>query len=145
LSVFAEGAVSLGGSEYNLQRLALFAEVDDEWRRRPIISSSVLRGRLEVVRAFYRTLLAEFVGRRDLLRIPKVIQGAVNRVCHDGKFEHPVIVHPNAGEVYFEIGPQSLTHDIRLGVRVGGAVPAVVVAPFHETPLMSMLRASLHL
>ena len=56
-----------------------------------------------------------------------------------------MIVYPNASEVYFEIWPQNLTIDIRLGVRVGGTVPAIVVNQFNETPLMGMLKGSLHL
>lgn len=145
LSVFCEGPVALGDSDYNLQRLGFFVEVDDTWRRQPIVSSAVLRGRLDVVRQFYRRLMAELVGRRELLAVAKVVQGAFNKLCHKGDLGFPVIVHPNAAEVYFEIWPQSLTVDIRLGVRVGGTVPAMVVNPFHPTPLMDMLKASLHL
>lgn len=145
LSAFCEGPACIGDSDYNVYRLREFTEVDDAWLRRPIVSSALLRGRLDVVREFYRKLLAEFVGRQDLLRIQKVIQGAFNKLCQDGGFGFPVILHPNAAEVYSEIWPQSLTIDIRLGVRVGGTVPAIVVNPFQETPLMGMLRGSLSL
>lgn len=145
LSVFSEGPVSIGESDYNVHRLQLFTDVDDNWRRRPIVSSTLLRGKIDVVREFYRALFAEFVGREDLFRIHKVIQGAFNKLCQEGDFSFPVIVYPNASEVYFEIWPQNLTIDIRLGVRVGGTVPAIVVNQFNETPLMGMLKGSLHL
>ena len=42
------------------------------------VSSALLRGRLDLMCAFYRRLFAEFVGRAELLRIHKSIQGAVN-------------------------------------------------------------------
>jgi hypothetical protein len=74
-----------------------------------------------------------------------MIQGAFNKLCQGEDFDFPVILHPNAAEVYFEIGPQNLTIDMRLGVRIGGTVPAVVVSPYRETPLMDMLRGCLHL
>ena len=56
-----------------------------------------------------------------------------------------MIIHPNAAEVYFEISPQRLSIDDRLGVRVCGTVPAIVVKPFIRSPLTNMLRASLRL
>jgi hypothetical protein len=145
LSAFCEGPARIGDSDYNVYRLRHFAEIDDAWLQRPIVSSALLRGPLDVVREFYRRLFGEFVGRRDLMQIQKVIQGAFNKLCQDGELGFPVILHPNGAEVYFEIWPQSLTFDIRLGVRVGGAVPAIVVNPFHETPLMQMLKGSLSL
>lgn len=145
LSVFCEGPVSLAESDYNLQRVALFTDVDGTLRQRPIVSSAVLRGSIDVLRNFYHKLLAEMARRRDLLTISKVVQGAFNKLCHSDDVEFPVIVHPNASEVYFEIWPQSLTVDIRLGLRVGGAMPFMVVNPFRATPLMDMLRASLQL
>jgi hypothetical protein len=145
LSAFCEGPAHIGDSEYNAIRLQQFTALDDAWRRRPIVSSAVLRGKLDVVREYYRQLLAEFVGRPHLLQMQNMIQGAVNKLCQEGKFSFPVILHPNAAEVYFEIGPQSLTIDMRLGVRVGGTVPAIVVSPYGETPLTDMLKGSLHL
>ena len=50
------------------------------------------------VRAFYRRLLAEFIGRAELLRVHKSIQGAFNKLASGG-LGIPVIVHPNGGEV----------------------------------------------
>jgi hypothetical protein len=145
LSVFCEGPARIGDSDYNSFRLQQFTELDDVWRQRPVVASSVLRGRLDVVRAYYRKLLAEFIGRTQLLEMHNMIQGAFNKLCQGEDFDFPVILHPNAAEVYFEIGPQNLTIDMRLGVRIGGTVPAVVVSPYRETPLMDMLRGSLHL
>ena len=145
LSVFCEGPVAMGQSDYNVQRLEFFTEIDETWRQRPIISSAALRGKLEVVRAFYRRLLAEFVGREQGLRVPKMVQGAINKLSYDSTLGYPVIIHPNAAEVYFEISPQTLSIDNHLGVRVGGTVPAIVVNPFQRTSLMDTLRASLRL
>lgn len=145
LSVFCEGPVAMGQSDYNVQRLEFFTEIDETWRQRPIISSAALRGKLEVVRAFYRRLLAEFVGREQGLRVPKMVQGAINKLSYDSTLGYPVIIHPNAAEVYFEISPQTLSIDNHLGVRVGGTVPAIVVSPFQRTSLMDTLRASLRL
>jgi hypothetical protein len=84
LSVFCEGPTRIGESEYNLQRLAMFTALDEARLQQPIISSALLRGSLEVVRAFYRRLFQEFVGRSDVLQVQKVIQGTINKVCHDG-------------------------------------------------------------
>jgi hypothetical protein len=105
----------------------------------------VLRGKLDVVRAFYRRLLAEFVGWKQGLRVQKMVQGAINKLSYDSALGNPVIIHPNAAEVYFEISPQSLSIDSHLGVRVGGTVPAIVVNPFQPTSLMATLRAGLRL
>lgn len=105
----------------------------------------MLRGKLDVVRAFYRRLLTEFVEREHGLRVQKMVQGAVNKLSYDSALGYPVIIHPNAAEVYFEISPRRLSIDNRLGVRVGGTVPAIVVNPFMRSPLMNMLRASLRL
>jgi hypothetical protein len=145
LSVFCEGPVAMGESEYNVQRLEFFTEIDETWRQRPIISSAVLRGKLDVVRGFYRRLLTEFVGREQGLRVQKMVQGAINKLSYDSALGYPVIIHPNAAEVYFEISPQRLSIDNRLGVRVGGTVPAIVVNPFMRSPLTNMLRESLRL
>ena len=60
LSVFCEGSTRIGESEFNLHRVAHFGETDDALRRRPIISSAVLRGELGVLRDFYRRILTEY-------------------------------------------------------------------------------------
>ena len=106
---------------------------------------AMLRGKLDIVRAFYRRLLAEFVGREQGLRVPKIVRGAINKLSYDSALGYPVIIHPNAAEVYFEISPQSLGIDSHLGVRVVGTVPAIVVKRFQPTSLMATLRASLRL
>ena len=145
LSVFCEGPVAMGQSEFNVQRLEFFTEIDETWQQRPIISSAVLRGKLDIVCAFYMRLLTEFVGREHGLRVPKMVQGAVNKLCYDSTLGYPVIIHPNAAEVYFEVSLQRLRIDDHLGLRVGGTVPAIVVNPFLRSPLMGMLRTSLRL
>ena len=71
------------------------------WLRCPIISSSILRGGVGVLRAFYRRLLAEYVGRAELLTVEKGIQGAINLVCHSGGLSFPMTIHPNGAEVLF--------------------------------------------
>jgi hypothetical protein len=128
LSVFCEGPTRIGESEYNLQRLAMFTALDEARLQQPIISSALLRGSLEVVRAFYRRLFQEFVGRSDVLQVQKVIQGTINKVCHDGDLGFPVIVHTHASEVYFDFWASGLNIDTAQGVRVGGAIPAVVLS-----------------
>ena len=74
-----------------------------------------------------------------------MVQGLVNKLCHGGGLGFPVIAHPNAAEVYFDFPECRLGVDTRYGVRVGGAVPAVVPASHSETPLMRKLRIDLNL
>ena len=57
LSVFCEGSTRIGEFEFNLYRVAHLGEIDEALRRRPIISSAVLRGELGVLRSFYRHIL----------------------------------------------------------------------------------------
>ena len=145
LSVFCEGAVRIAESDYNRDRLAFFVPPEESWLQQPVVSSTLLRGPLPVVREFYRQMFAELVGRADLLSIQKVVQGAVNKLCHLGKFSFPIIVHPNAAEAYFDFWPSDLAVDIRHGVRVGGSVPAVVLTDKPDTKLMRRLRIDLNL
>jgi hypothetical protein len=143
LSAFHESAMRIGDSEYNLHRLAQFTAPQADLLQRPIVSSSLLRGKLDIVRACYRKLFIEFVGRAELLRIPKVIQGAINKLCHGGGLDVPVILHPNGAEAYFEIWEEGLPITTELPIRVAGAVPFVVLNPVRETELMQAVRASL--
>ncbi len=145
LSVFAEGPTWLGDSEYNLQRLQFFVTPDQARRQQPIISSALLRGPLHALRPFYHKLLAEFVGRSELLGIHKSIQGAVNKLCHDGGFEFPIFVHPNGAEAYFDIWPSDLAVNRQQGVRIGGTVPGVVLGESIETKLLLAIRTNLGL
>jgi hypothetical protein len=145
LSAFCEGPTRIGESGYNMQRLASFPPTDDAWLRRPIVSSSLLRGPVPVMQTFYRKLLAELVGRAELLRTRKVIQGAVNKLCHDGKLGAPVTLHPNAAEAFLEVWPSHLALDTRLGIRLGGAVPAMVVNHSGVSQLIMSAAASLGL
>ena len=100
---------------------------------------------MPTVREFYRRLFAELIGRPDLLSMHKVVQGAVNKLCHFGDLGFPVIMHPNGAEVYFDFWPSGLAIDTRHGVRIGGSVPAVVLGGNPETPLMIKLRIDLSL
>ncbi len=143
LSVFLESSVRIGESEYNLQRLALFSPPDEVVLQRPIVSSALLRGGLDIVRAFYRKLFVEFVGRAELLRVHKAIQGAFNKLCHGDGLEVPIIQHPNGAEAYFEIWGEGLPATAEPPIRIAGAVPFVVLNPVRETELMRGLRASL--
>ena len=145
LSVFCEGPMRLGDSEYNLQRLAMFTSADEQRLRQPIISSALLRGPLQVVRAFYRKLLVEFIGRAELLRVQKVIQGAINKLCHDSSPEFPVIIHPHAAEAYFDFWPCSLEIDTTRGMRIGDALPALVLGPVPDSDLLRALWRNLGL
>jgi hypothetical protein len=145
LSAFCEGPTRIGESGYNMQRLASFPPTDDSWLRRPIVSSSLLRGPLPVMQTFYRKLLAELVGRAELLRTHKVIQGAVNKLCHGGKLGASVTLHPNAAEAFLEVWPSHLALDTRLGIRLGGAVPAMVVNHSGVSQLIMSAAASLGL
>jgi len=141
LSVFQETATRIGDDEYNLQRLVQFVKPDADALQHPIISSSLLRGRLDIVRGFYRKLFVEFVGRAELLRIPQMMQGAVNKLCHGTPLDVPVILHPNGAEAYFEIWEAGLPVRLEPPVRVAGAVPFVVLNPVRETELMQAVRA----
>jgi hypothetical protein len=145
LSVFCEGPGAIGDSAFNLHRLSLFVTPGADRLQRSVISSSVIRGPLPVVRDFYRRLLTEFLGRADLLKLPKVIQGAVNKLCRDASLPFPVIAHPNGAEVYFDLWPSGLAIDDRHGVRLGGTVPGVVLGAQTDTELMTKLRIDLGL
>jgi hypothetical protein len=143
LSVFCEGSTRIGESEFNLHRVAHFGETDDALRRRPIISSTVLRGELGVLRDFYRRILTEYAGRAELLRFDKSIQGAVNWVCHGGHLTFPVVVHPNAADIFFQTSAADLAGSTEHGITVGGVVPAAIFNPFHDTELLRILRRQL--
>jgi hypothetical protein len=145
LSAFCEGPTRIGESEYNRDRLSLFVALDDNWLRQSIVSSMALRGPLPVVREFYRRMFIELVGRTDLLKIHKVVQGVVNKLCHGGDLGFPVIVHPNGAEVHFDFLASSLAIDTRHGVRVGGMVPGVVLSANTESQLLLKLRIDLNL
>jgi hypothetical protein len=145
LSVFTEGPTRIGDSDYNNQRLVQFGAIDESWLRRPVVSSCLMRGKLDIVRAFYRKLFIEFVGRAELLRIPKVVQGAVNKLCHGGGLAFPIIQHPNAAEVFFEFTPSPLGVNTRNGIRIGGTVPAIVLNLFGVSELILSVAASLGL
>ena len=146
LSAFCEGSARIGELDFNRARLGFFVSpVDEGWLRNPVVSSMVLRGALPLMREFYRRMLIELVGRTELLRIQKVIQGLVNKLCHGGGLGFPVIVHPNGAEVHFDFLECRLGVDTRYGVRIGGAVPAVVLASHPETPLMLRLKIDLNL
>ncbi len=140
LSAFREGTMRVGESDYNLHRVSMFTSPDEELLRRPVVSSKVLRGRLDIIRAFYRRLFLEFVGKAELLRIEKVVQGAVNKLCHAGMLEFPVILHPSAAEVYFDFLSSDLAVNAKHGLHIGGAVPAVVVGGHLSSALMLKLR-----
>ena len=103
LSVFLESSVRIGESEYNLQRLALFSPPDEVVLQRPIVSSALLRGGLDIVRAFYRKLFVEFVGARRAVARPQGDPGCIQQTCHGDGLEVPIIQHPNGAEAYFEI------------------------------------------
>ncbi len=145
LSLFCEGPMRIGESGFNLERLAHFTTSDERRLRCPIVSSALSRGPLPVAREFYRHLLAELVGRTELLSTHKVIQGAFNKLCHDGNLGFPVITHPNGAEAYFDFWPSGLAIDVRHGVRIGGTVPGIVLGAYTETELMMKLRIDLNL
>lgn len=145
LSVFCEGPTRIGESAYNRDRLGLFVPLDATWLRQPIVSSMALRGPLPVLREFYRRMLMELVDRPELLKIHKVVQGVVNKLCHGGDLGFPVIAHPNGAEVHFELLESGLAIDPRHGVRVGGTVPGVVLSGHRESQLVLKLRIDLNL
>lgn len=144
LSAFCEGTTRIGESDYNRHRLGLFVPANEGWLQFPVLSSALLRGPLPVLREFYRQLFLEFIGRQDLLATQKVIQGAINKLCYAG-FGSPVIVHPNAAEAYFDTSSAQLSISMRPVVRIGGAVPAVVLTGPRENALMRKLAINLGL
>jgi hypothetical protein len=145
LSVFCEGPTRIADSGFNRARLELFATPDESLLRNPVVSSMVFRGSVAVLREFYRRVFSELVGRAELLSIPKVVQGAVNKLCHAGELSFPVTAYPHGAEVYFDLLGSDLAIDTRCGVRIGGAVPGLVLASHPETPLMLKLRVDLNL
>jgi hypothetical protein len=145
LSVFCEGPTRIAESDFNRARVGFFASPDQRWLRSPVVSSMILRGPLPLAREFYRRMFIELVGRAELLKIQKVVQGLVNRLCLSGELGFPVIAHPNGAEVHFDFLECRLAVDTRYGLRIGGAVPGVVLASHRETPLMLKLRVDLNL
>ena len=145
LSAFAEGPTRIADSPFNRQRLAYFVPPERSGLQVPVVSSALLRGSIGHLRQFYRRLFAELVGRADLLRMHKVIQGAFNKLCHGGDLGFPVIVQPNGAEAYFDLWASGLAVDTRHGVRIAGRVPAVVLGGEPETALMRKLRIDLSL
>jgi hypothetical protein len=145
LSVFCEGPMRIGESEYNLHRLAMFMEGPERFAQQPIVSSMLFRGRMDHVRALYRKLFIEFVGRAELLRIAMSIQGAVNKLCHEGAFEFPIVVHPNAAEMLFDFWQSGMPVVTQPDIRVGGAVPAIVLGDSLASEVMAALRRGLGL
>ncbi|MBV8399973.1 MAG: hypothetical protein JOZ17_14730, partial [Acetobacteraceae bacterium] len=103
------------------------------------------RGSLPVLREFYRRMFSELVARTELLSIPKVVQGAVNKLCYVGELGFPLTAYPHGAEVYFDLLGSDLAIDTRYGVRIGGTVPGLVLAGHPETPLMLKLRIDLNL
>ena len=145
LSAFCEGPVRIGEADYNRQRLELFGEPTEYALRQSVVSSEVFRGPVDVVRTFYRKLFIEYVGRAELLRFPQGIQGAVNKLCHGGDFDFPIVLHPNAAEVFFDYWPTELPMVTRPAVRVGEAVPAVVLSSTLQSELIVGLQRCLGL
>jgi hypothetical protein len=145
LSAFCEGPVRIGEAAYNRERLELFGEPTEHALRQSVVSSEVFRGPLDVVRRFYRKLFIEFVGRAELLRFPQGIQGAVNKLCHGDGFDFPIVLHPNASEVFFNYWPTELPIVTRPAVRVGEAVPAIVFSANMQSELIAGLQRSLGL
>ena len=145
LSAFCESHERIVDSEYNRTRLGFYVPESDSRLPLPVVSSSALRGSLPVLCAFYQALFAELLIRRDLLTVTKVVQGALNKLCHLERFAFPVIVHPNGAEVYFDFWESALSIDTRHGLRVGGTVPGVVLGSHLQTGLMVRLRTDLGL
>lgn len=145
LSVFCETHERIADNEYNRVRLGFYVPESDSRMPLPVVSSSALRGSIPVVRAFYQSLFAELLTRQDILSVTRVVQGAINKLCHLAQFRFPVIVHPNGAEVYFDFWEPGLSIDTRHGFRVGGTVPGVVLGAHPETSVMIRLRTDLGL
>lgn len=143
LSAFCEGPQRIGDSDASLHRLALFVEGAERFAHQQVVSSTLFRGRMDHVRAFYRRLFIEFVGRAELLGISNSIQGAVNKLCHGGDFDFPIVLHANAAEALFDLRPSGMQVATRPDIRVGGAVPAIVLGEQLQSDVMSALRRSL--
>lgn len=143
LSVFHESATRVADSEFNLHRLAKFVEPEGDIVQHPVVSSALLRGKLSIVREFYRRLFVQFIGRAELLRIHKMMQGAINKLCHGGIPGMDIVQYPNGGEAYLEIWEQGLPIRTEPLIRVGSAVPFVVLNLVRETELMRAIRARL--
>jgi len=145
LSVFWEGPTRIGESPYNRDRVAFFGPITPAVLEQPVISSMILRGPLPVLREFQRRMLSELVGRADLLRIDKVVQGAVNKLCYAGALGFPLTMFPNAAEVHFDFLDTPLAVDARHGVRIGGTVPGVILGGKPDSAVMRKLRIDLSL
>ena len=145
LSLFCESHQRIADSDYNRTRLGFYLPEGDSRLPLPVVSSSALRGSLPVLRGFYQALFAELLTRQDLLTVAKVVQGALNKLCHLGHFSFPVIVHPNGAELYFDFWESGLSINSRHGFRVGGTVPGVVLGSHLLTKAMVELRTDLGL
>ncbi len=143
LSAFQEAATQIGDDQYNLQRLAHFTTPDENALRHPIISSSLLRGKLDIIRAFYRKLFIEFIGRAELMRISKMTQGAVNNYAMVMTWTCRSYCIPMVPRPISRSGKKASPTMLEPPIRVAGTVPFVVLNPEHETDLMRAVRASL--
>ena len=95
--------------------------------------------------ALYRNVLSELAGRAERMGVQKVIQGAINKVCHDQGLGFPVIVHPHASEVYFDLWPSRLDVELNNGVRAGHAIPAIVLSGSLDSRLLRAVWSRLGL
>jgi hypothetical protein len=143
LSVFAEGPASIGDSAHNMEWLNYFVSDIGAYLDKPIVSSSVLRGPIEVVQLFTRKLLAEYAGQAELLYKPKSTQGAFNKLCHAGNLDYPVTIYPNGSIVYFEIWPTDVPIQTQPIIRVAGTLPSIIVNPLGSTGLTNAARGAL--
>jgi hypothetical protein len=145
LSVFAEGPASIGDSSSNMEWLSFFESEVGPYTDKPIVSSSVVRGPLDVVQLFTRQLLSEYAGKAELLTVPKSIQGAFNKICHGAHPGYPITIHPNGSIAYFEIWPSDLPIETHPSLRVAGNLPSIIVSPFERSALTYAARSNLGL
>lgn len=132
LSLFQDGTKRIGDSASDRYRVAQFAPADAAMLRRAVVSSSLLRGRLDVVRAFYRRLLGEFIGHAELLRGSKMVQGAFNKLYYCGEIAPPAVLHPNGAAAFVP------SQDAEF--PVGQAQPFVILYPtLHPEVTRTML------
>jgi hypothetical protein len=124
VSVSAEGCRKIRDCKLNTQWLAAFGPGFEDILDRQIVSSEIVMGAVADLRRFYGLVMDQFRGRAHLMRLEKIIQGAIARVAYGAA--SGVTVHPNGTLRYSAFWPSEMIVEPGELLRVGGVVPAIV-------------------
>jgi len=120
LSLFAEGARTIGECGCNKGWLGHFGEAEGAILAHPIVSSDLVGGSLAEVGSFYERIAAEFAARPSLFTQDKVIQGLFQVAAYGGQ-DRPN-VHANGSVAFSQFWPTRMAVDPKSRVAFGGKV-----------------------